>query len=248
RKEIKLTSVLTLRLQIEEECNIALRDIVSNLIFIGSINTLQALIQHETVLYLMNTKRLLEELFYQIMLYNFGNFGVIKFQSGLPLYDVAMLGIEDPNSHWKEEDGSKEELATLASDLLASKAAMLQDYFSIEINQKKELRTIPLLLENYTPDISWLPLYVLRLACDVDWDSEQACFQGVCRETARFYSYISSVNTKVYPEGRDWQWVVEHIVYPSIKATLLPPKRFAGDETILKIVNLPDLYKVFERC
>jgi DNA mismatch repair protein MLH1 len=29
---------------------------------------------------------------------------------------------------------------------------------------------------------------------------------------------------------------------------LLPPKRLAEDGTLLQVANLPDLYKVFERC
>lgn len=31
-------------------------------------------------------------------------------------------------------------------------------------------------------------MYVLRLATEVDWDSEQDCFQTFCRETAKFFS------------------------------------------------------------
>ncbi|PNF30145.1 hypothetical protein B7P43_G01268 [Cryptotermes secundus] len=46
----------------------------------------------------------------------------------------------------------------------------------------------------------------------------------------------------------DLRWVIEHIIYPALPLSFLPPKRFAEDATILQIANLPDLYKVFERC
>lgn len=46
----------------------------------------------------------------------------------------------------------------------------------------------------------------------------------------------------------DWKYVTEHILYPTIKESLLPPKPFAHDSTILQIASLPNLYKVFERC
>jgi len=45
-----------------------------------------------------------------------------------------------------------------------------------------------------------------------------------------------------------WRWTVEHVVYPAARASLIPPKRFAEDTTILEIANMPDLYRVFERC
>lgn len=43
---------------------------------------------------------------------------------------------------------------------------------------------------NYLPDMGGLPMYMLRLACDVDWESEQACFKTFCKETAHFYSKL----------------------------------------------------------
>lgn len=32
-----------------------------------------------------------------------------------------------------------------------------------------------------------LPLYLLRLASEVNWFNEKECFLNFCRETARFY-------------------------------------------------------------
>jgi len=41
--------------------------------------------------------------------------------------------------------------------------------------------------EGFLPDLDGLPLYLLRLASEVDWSSEKQCFLSFCRETARFY-------------------------------------------------------------
>ena len=49
-------------------------------------------------------------------------------------------------------------------------------------------------------------------------------------------------------DSQDLRWVVEHVIYPALRRSFLPPKWFAEDATILQIANLPDLYKVFERC
>jgi len=83
----------------------------------------------------------------------------------------------------------QEELAQFIVDLLTSKAEMLRQYFSLEIDvDDKSLRSLPLLLDGYTPAVEGLPMYILRLATEVDWDSEKDCFESFARETATFYA------------------------------------------------------------
>lgn len=41
--------------------------------------------------------------------------------------------------------------------------------------------------EGFLPDLNGLPLYLLRLASEVDWSTEKECFMNFCRETAKFY-------------------------------------------------------------
>lgn len=45
-----------------------------------------------------------------------------------------------------------------------------------------------------------------------------------------------------------WKWTVEHVLYPALRNFFYPPKHIAEDSSVLQIANLPDLYKVFERC
>ncbi|XP_033607794.1 DNA mismatch repair protein Mlh1, partial [Cryptotermes secundus] len=89
--ECKLTSVLELRRDVEEATHVGLRALLKNSTFVGCLSPKQALIQHETKLFLCNTARLSEELFYQIMLFDFGNFGVIRFTTSTALQRVACL-------------------------------------------------------------------------------------------------------------------------------------------------------------
>lgn len=98
-------------------------------------------------------------------------------------------------------------------------------------------------LDQYYPNEAGIPLYILRLATEVDWNVEQICFQNICRETAKFYSQIDT-ESEIY----DWKHMTEHILYSAIKESLLPPKHFAHDSTLLQLASLTDLYKVFERC
>lgn len=90
-----------------------------------------------------------------------------------------------------------------------------------------------------------LPKYILRLATDVNWRKEQECFETFARETASYYSQRNQLNQI---ENTDWKWITEYVTYPAIKKFLLPPSSFAKNAVILQIADLPDLYKVFERC
>lgn len=58
RVETKLTSVKQLRLDVENNCNMNLREILANLIFIACIDSHRSLIQHSTKLYLCDTTRI----------------------------------------------------------------------------------------------------------------------------------------------------------------------------------------------
>lgn len=79
RREVKLTSVLKLRKEVEDACHEGVKQILSELTFVGCIDQSSALIQSGVNLYLCNTQKLAEEHFYEIMLYDFANYAVIKF-------------------------------------------------------------------------------------------------------------------------------------------------------------------------
>lgn len=56
-------------------------------------------------------------------------------QEPAPLFDLAMLALDSPESGWTEEDGPKEGLAEYIVEFLKKKAEMLADYFSVEIDE-----------------------------------------------------------------------------------------------------------------
>jgi len=51
------------------------------------------------------------------------------------LHELAMMALDSPDSGWSCSDGPKPELAQFVVDLLTSKADMLADYFSLQINK-----------------------------------------------------------------------------------------------------------------
>uniref|UniRef100_A0A8C3VHN1 DNA mismatch repair protein MLH1 n=1 Tax=Catharus ustulatus TaxID=91951 RepID=A0A8C3VHN1_CATUS len=235
RRIINLTSVLTLQEEISNQAHAKLQEMLHEHSFVGCVNPQWALAQYQTKLYLLNTTKLSQELFYQILIYDFANFGVLRLSEPAPLYELSMLALEDPESGWTEEDGPKEGLAEYIVEFLKKKTEMLEDYFSLEIDEEGNLTGLPLLIDNYVPPLEGLPMFVLRLATEV-------------------YSRNDFIHLQLQRSGHSesgsttWKWTVEHVLYKAFRTHLLPPKHFAEDGNILQLANLPDLYKVFERC
>ncbi|CAH1641501.1 unnamed protein product [Spodoptera littoralis] len=246
RVETKLTSIKQLRLDVENKCNTNLREILANLIFIACIDCHKSLIQHSTKLYLCDTTKFAEELFYETLLYDFQNFGLIKLSSPLPLEELFVLGLSSQESNWDPELGDMRDMAQQMTELLVGKRNMLYEYFSFEMNSNGELLALPLLLDGHTPFMGALPTYLVRLVTEVNWDSEKECFESFSRQTAIFYS---QPNPDPNPDSlRSEQWRQEHVLFPAIRRNFLPPTSFVHNGAILQIASLNDLYKVFERC
>ncbi|XP_046884803.1 DNA mismatch repair protein Mlh1 isoform X2 [Hypomesus transpacificus] len=203
RRVIKLTSVRELRDEITELAHTGLQEMLQNLSFVGCVNPQWTLIQHHTKLYLLNTTKLSQELFYQILIYDFGNFGVLRLSTPAPLYELAMLALDSEESGWSEEDGSKEGLAQYIVDFLKKKTEMLEDYFSFEIDEEGNLTGLPLLLDKYTPIMEGLPMFVLRLATEVNWDDEKEFFRDFSRECSQFYSIRKQYILEPEPEEEE---------------------------------------------
>lgn len=250
RRVIKLNSLKELRGEIKENTHTGLQEILQNHSFVGCVDPQWTLIQHQTKLYLLNTSRLSQELFYQILIYDFGNFGVLRLSTPAPIYDLAMLALDSEESGWTEEDGPKEGLAQYIVDFLKKRSEMLEDYFSMEIDQDGNLTGLPLLLDKFSPVMEGLPMFILRLATEVNWDEEKECFRDFSKECSAFYSirkqYI--LQNDLDTEGTSWRWSVEHVIFKALRSLFSPPRSFSEDGTVLQIANLPDLYKVFERC
>lgn len=243
--DVQLTSILQFRKKIEDNCHHTMKELFLEHVFIGSINPMKVLIQHSTKLYLCNLEVIMKEFFYQLVMYNFQNFGTITFTEPYRLYDLAMLALNHPDTGWTEDDGPKTELAERVVDILTQKKVMLKEYFSFEIDDEQNLIKIPLLLSDHVPESCGLPIYILRLATEVNWTKERACFKDFARETATYYSKITNIEE---PECTNWKWRIEHVYFPAMKKSFLPPKKFINNASVLQVADLPNLYKVFERC
>jgi DNA mismatch repair protein MLH1 len=147
---------------------------------------------------------------------------------------------------------------------------MLDEYFSIGINDDGQLTSIPMLMRDYTPNLDKLPLFLMRLgpqvrqsalltklatnfaSGQVNWKSERQCFQSFLRELALFYN-PTSLSRKGFSsqehleEEKAERWQLQHVLFPAMRRYFIAPKTLL-DQDVVQIANLPDLYRVFERC
>lgn len=149
---------------------------------------------------------------------------------------------------------------------------MLAEYFSFHISSTGLVESLPLLLRDYTPNLDNLPSFLMRLgpqvrlaflSCpivficptQVDWTSEEECFETFLRELAYFYtpgttaipvpSLPASDEEKAQDKAERWQ--IQHVLFPAMRRYLAAPKSLL-DRDVVQAASLPDLYKVFERC
>lgn len=277
-RNLNFKSLTELRDSIEKNTSRQLKTIMQDMSFVGCVDRELALVQHQTGLYLVNTNLLSQDLFYQIAVFNFGNFGYLRLEEPIKIFDLALMALNDPLTGWTSDDGPKEKLANRCAKFLFSKAAMLEDFFSIkikkELNQETNIEevyveTLPMLMEDFEPNLVDLPLFMIRLSTEVEWKEEMLCFDSICREISLFYS----IKNKNYTEEASGEkikstkeptestsqpktssqaepnenWIIEHILYNSFRNMLLPSNE-NEKQTCFKIVDLSKLYKVFERC
>lgn len=189
---------------------------------------------------MMNIKHFNKDLIYQVFLLDFGNFDYIRFSQPLSLKKLLSTYFEV----------NKIEQTTLYIDnmieLLMSKYEMLDDYFSIKLNENNEIETIPILIDNYQPNFAYLPEFIYLLINNVDWTKEKSCFHSFGQALAQFYSYAPKFPDEECTEFKTWSKIIENTIYPMYKNLFLPQNNL--QKSFHLITTVDNLYKVFERC
>ncbi|KAG0207602.1 DNA mismatch repair protein [Mortierella sp. GBA30] len=275
RMDVKLTSVLQLRDEVRKQGHPILTPIFANHTFVGILDNQRGLIQNELALYLVNYEAVSEELFYQICLRDFSNFGYIRLSAPVSIKELVLMALDDEQelmekSEWPSELKPKDEIAETVTKHLINRKEMLKEYFSICITDDGKLTAIPMMIKGYVPNLEKLPDFLWRLGSEVDWTAEKACFQTVSRELAIFYSTqpervqdpfseeddydhnrTMEDDTKSPQEIQDahFQRMVSTLIFPAFKRHFIPPKTLIERSgMVLQVAQVKDLYKVFERC
>lgn len=185
-----ISSVQELVNDIDGNCHSGLLDIVRNCTYIGMADDVFALLQYKTQLYLANVVNLSKELMYQQVLRRFAHFNVIQLSDPASLRLLIMLALkeEDLDLESNENEDLREKIAEMNTELLKDKAELLEEYFCIYIDSHGNLSRLPVILDQYTPDMDRIPEFVLSLGNDVDWEDEKNCFQTIAAAVGNFYA------------------------------------------------------------
>ncbi|KAL7423487.1 DNA mismatch repair protein Mlh1 [Cryptotrichosporon argae] len=259
-------SIGSLRRAVKRRANQEMCDIMARHAFVGIVDRdlCQSLIQHGTQLYLVDHARLAAEHMYQLALRQFGALGRIRLEPAPALRDLlALAAAADPGvaAAGLEVD----DVVDGCEAVLRDKREMVDEYFSLSLADDGAVQTIPLVLKGYTPDLDRLPRFLLCLATRVDWESEKECFESFLRELADFYAprpfgpvsrASESEGTDVGRDGQDddgptdderrhADWQLEHVLFPSLRRGVWARE---DRQALKQVANLPDLFRVFERC
>lgn len=262
RVDVNLSSVKRLREAVDNSAHRDLTDIFANLIFVGVVDPERRLasIQHDLKLFLVDYGAICYELFYQICLTDFANYGKIIVESESD-DDLKLVNILSGFEHLTKD------FALTIVQKLWDMREMLAEYFAIDFTAHTEapnleeikLKSIPLLLKGYTPPFAKLPFFIYRLGTKVNWDNEEPCLDGIMRQISLLYipeviELVDTSNEDVLKEERihfvtrseEMSSALENVLFPCIKRRFLAPHNLLKD--VIEIANLPGLYKVFERC
>jgi len=206
-----------------------------------------------------------EELFYQLGLRQFGNFPRLKLDPPAPLRPLITLAV-NAEENTELSNLTKPQIVDSIAYILISRREMLREYFSLGITIEGMVDSLPALIPDFTPNLDKLPLFFMRLGTQVNWNSEQDCFDAFLRELAYFYApgpgplatpppprhsaddgTDNDGHTNAQRQEAPEKWQIEHVLFPAMKRYLTAPK-YLLTRDVVQIASLPDLYRVFERC
>lgn len=96
-----------------------------------------------------------------------------KLFTALSITELLTIALECPEAQYNPRVHlPKEEMIEFYKNKLIDKSDILNDYFSIEIDRETaSLVALPIVYEVVKPYPEELPMFILRLACDVDYSS-----------------------------------------------------------------------------
>ncbi|KAJ1983553.1 DNA mismatch repair protein [Dimargaris verticillata] len=274
RVEVRLNSIRELREEVRADGDPVSTAILTGHTFVGLVDYERALIQHDTKLYLFHHLMAMEEMLYQRFLLQFCNFGRIDLEPPVDLTQMLLMALDSrPESIPAGAPAqSPEAMVQEGAQLLIDRRAMLDEYFYMTVDAQGQLTTLPLVIAGYTPNLVKLPVFLHRLVTEVNWHEEKACLAGICRELAKLYAPVPPLPPELLvmdeysqpsqtadsdgPWATAWESAamqtykdaVQHLLFPGFKSHFYAPSVLADHQCLMQLADLPDLYKVFERC
>ena len=256
-REIKLTSIKQLREEVDKKKDLILTNFLRKITLVGILDHRRLLIQYEELMNMLDfiafrlviyfkVKCLIilkiipftlclfspfsKAFFYQYFFKNFGNFKTIDFKEQLHLYDLLEI--------FKVQNGINDRFNIEENTIsLIENRELYDDYFSMKITKDGFLRTIPIVVDGYKPNLNLLPLLIWNLT-SVIYEDEQKCFKLIGEAFADFYSRPL--------KNLEEQKQNVKMIFSRFKEETKPESELKS--AIMTIGDLKNLYRIFERC
>ena len=264
----RLTTVKELRAAVRDNIHATLTETFASHTYIGLVDSQRRIVamQGGVKLFLVDYGMISNEYFYQLGLTDFGNFGAMRFDPPLSIPDLIRIGVETERADHPDAAVEWEEVPETVTKQLVSRREMLLEYFSFEVSEEGDLISLPLLIKGYTPSLTKLPQFLMRLGPCVEWTEEKACFHSFLRELASFYTPEQLPNAfhaaadeeggetppekaqreEITARREELSRALEHVLFPAFRARLVATRGLLSG--IVEVADLKGLYRVFERC
>lgn len=226
-RNVELQTILQMRQNFSENQSSTLTNILQKHTFLGFAGLQNFLISFGDGLYICNTFGVLKDFFVRKILEKFQNFA--QFRLDKPVDIAAAVGLIG-------KDGDE------CTQILENNAAMLMDYFSISI-EKGKVYSMPILVSNYTPSYSAMPLFLYNIATKIDWEDEMQCLSTIINE-------LASVSCPI-PEDSDEEDNCKRLMN-QISSAILPEMKsetyeasMDAVESVMKLHTAASLFDLF---
>jgi DNA mismatch repair protein MLH1 len=263
RRKTSLASIHSLLEEIGSARNFheGLSELFRDHTFVGCVDANKCAIQHRLNLYLVDVPAVTKHFFYEQILEGFESFEPMTLSNPPGLEAMIKLHLQVMRSQTRFETLSEEKqtelLQTLTGVLNQNRRNMLKEYLAIEITDDLKVRTLPILLSNYVPDLSCLPRFLFRLCSKINYNNELDCFRTLGLELADFYA-PAPLDPAIVSSGAEPQEIeernqrnhnIENVIFNAIKAGCFKaPRELAASGAVTQIASITQLYKCFERC
>jgi len=239
--------------------DVELRELFQRHHFVGFYSNYLCIIQSDTFAYILNWKEILKELFYQMIVFSFGNMGSYKLisedadtnsESLLKLHISSLLSL-----YFATEIGapSRNDRIDELCDNLTVNRCFLWDYFCVEIiPQTSEqggplLGSLPCLIDGFLPQTSSIILLLYELST-LDFSKEEECYHKVAFALAKFYvpDIDESHDEELGECDERTKTTLRNLVFPCLKNKFLPSKTLRS--FVKKLTSTQEAFKKFGRC
>ncbi|KAJ2623131.1 DNA mismatch repair protein [Coemansia sp. RSA 1694] len=182
-------------------------------------------------------------LMYHRCLFDFMNYGRLVLQPPPSIYDLALVAATEMGND------NPTKCAGEVHSRFSDSREMLEEYFHIKVSDIGTIETLPMVIRDYSPDYDKLPLFLYNATYSVNWDDEQQFFKSFANVLATLYALEPPLPSDPQSATDEYQLVVEHRIMPSLKgSSFWASNNLLTENALVQLVDLPDLYRIFERC